>query len=458
MRVGILPLARPTFDMAFAQEKLDAMLALLAARGVEIVGARAPLTDGAQADAALGAVLEQNPNRVLVLQATFTDAAFIARAAAATAAPLALWAPREPRAGGRLRLNAFCGLNLAGHALGLAGRRFGWLLADPDEAGIDAALADLLAGGRDVRPLDGRPARAAAGANVLEGARVVRIGAPPEGFDTCRHDAADTRARLGVTVEEIGLDTLFDAARAADGAAAAALRARAQAELGGLDAVDQAQLDRSLRLKLALDALKAARGADAFAVRCWPEAFTEYGGAVCGPASMMAEGRAPCACEADVWGAATQLALQRVAGAPVFLADLVDMDAGDDSGVVWHCGQAPLSMAAGPARATIHSNRRMPLLCEFALKPGRVTFFRLSQAFGRPRAVIATGAMLDRPGAFTGTSGVARFDAPAAQVLARVMDAGLEHHMALAYGDHAPALEALAAALDLPVLNLTEQA
>jgi len=115
-------------------------------------------------------------------------------------------------------------------------------------------------------------------------------------------------------------------------------------------------------------------------------------------------------------------------------------------------------MAAGPARATIHTNRRMPLLCEFALKPGRVTFFRLSQAFGRPRAVIATGAMLDRPGAFTGTSGVVRFDAPAAQVLARVMDAGLEHHMALAYGDHAPALEALAAALDLPVLNLTEQA
>ncbi len=172
---------------------------------------------------------------------------------------------------------------------------------------------------------------------------------------------------------------------------------------------------------------------------------------------MQGEARVPCACEADVWGALSQLALQRIADAPVFLVDLVDLDPEDDTAVVWHCGQAPRSMSGGEAHATIHTNRRMPLLYEFPLKAGRVTFLRLSQARGEAKAVIASGAMLDRPMAFTGTSGALRFDAPAHDVLARVMDSGLEHHMALAYGDHAPALERLAAGLGFPVINLVDR-
>jgi hypothetical protein len=35
--------------------------------------------------------------------------------------PIAIWAVPEPRIGGRLRLNAYCGLNLAAHAHGRAG-------------------------------------------------------------------------------------------------------------------------------------------------------------------------------------------------------------------------------------------------------------------------------------------------------------------------------------------------
>ena len=115
----------------------------------------------------------------------------------------------------------------------------------------------------------------------------------------------------------------------------------------GLDALDQAELDRSLRLKLALDTIRETRRIDAFAIRCWPETFIEYGGAVCGPVAMEGEARVPCACETDVWDALTQVALQHVADASVLLVDLVDVDPEDDSAIVWHCGQAPLSMAGG---------------------------------------------------------------------------------------------------------------
>ena len=105
---------------------------------------------------------------------------------------------------------------------------------------------------------------------------------------------------------------------------------------------------------------------------------------MCGPAGMMAENLVPCACEADVYGAITQLLLLETSGSPVFLTDLVDMDAGDNTGVVWHCGQAPLSMCDPEykAEATVHTNRKKPLLFQFPLKPGRVTLMRLSQARG----------------------------------------------------------------------------
>ena len=290
----------------------------------------------------------------------------------------------------------------------------------------------------------------------LSGKNIACIGAHPDGFDTCAYDSAELAALTGMHVTGFELSDLFSRARAAPISAACALKIEVANHLSGMDEVDQAELDRSLRLKLALDGIKSEGAFDAFAIRCWPETFTEYGGAVCGPASMMGESRVPCACEADVYGAATQLLLQAASDQPVFLVDLVDLDASDDTGVVWHCGQAPISMADPDvvARATIHTNRKMPLLFEFPLKPGPVTFVRLSQARGQQSLVIARGEMLKREMAFTGTSGVVRFERLTDEVLSRVIDSGLEHHMALAYGDHVAALESFAAAAGLPVIHL----
>ena len=104
--------------------------------------------------------------------------------------------------------------------------------------------------------------------------------------------------------------------------------------------------------------------------------------------------------------------------------------------------------------ATIHTNRKMPLLYQFPLKPGRVTFARLSQARGEPKLVISAGEMLKRDMAFTGTSGVVRFDRDADVMLSRVMDSGLEHHLGLVYGDYVDQLKSVAASLELPIVEL----
>lgn len=444
MKIGLLPLGRPTFDVPFAEEKLSEMLALLDGSGHEIIGRRSLLMDADMT--ALDEI--KDADLILVLQVTFTDAAFVVEASKLKI-PVAIWAIPEPRLGGRLRLNAFCGLNLASHALARNKVRFGWLYADSKFVDLSA----LFTGHRATNRLDGSKPDAAPVDLPIDNLKIARIGEHPVGFDTCAYDKAELKELTGATVDELELDDMFSAARAMNRDEITPFRQKAL-DLRGVDELDEGELDRSLRLAAALSKIQSEGEYNAFAIRCWPETFTEYGGAVCGPASMMGEARVPCACEADVYGAVTQAILQSVAQAPVFLADIVDISEEDNTGVVWHCGQAPVSMANEAPSATVHTNRKQALLYEFTLKPGRVTLFRLSQAYGEPKIILASGNMLDREMTFTGTSGVIRFDQGSGPVLRDMMDSGIEHHMAIAYGDHGPRLRSIAAGMGLNVIEL----
>ncbi|MCR9236622.1 MAG: hypothetical protein NXI17_08125 [Alphaproteobacteria bacterium] len=456
--IGVLALGRPTFDVEFAQELLGEAREALTASGHEIIGGETLLFDADATVSALDMLKSRDLDLVLILQVTFTDASMTVRIASELNAPLALWAFPEPRLGGRLRLNAFCGLNLAAHALGLNDTAFSYAYSAPGETDVKALLDDFLSGNRQASPRLGKEVTVDTSAvsvaiERLKGKRIGRIGERPDGFDTCRYNANTVEHLTGVKIDEIELDDLFQTARTVPAEAISASR-NMVSDLGGLAEVDQPQLDRSLALHGALQDMQKGKDYSAFAIRCWPETFTEYGGAVCGPVGMMGESRIPCACEADVYGALTNLLVQELTGLPPFLVDLVDLDEASETGVVWHCGQAPISMCDPEfePQASIHSNRKMPLLFEFPLKPGRVTLARISQARGKQSLFLATGNMQTAPLAFSGTAGVMQFDAGIKKTLKAVMDAGLEHHTTLAYGDHAETLTAAASALGLPVI------
>jgi L-fucose isomerase-like protein len=458
---GVVVLGRSTFDVPFAEEQASLAFDALETAGVRTVGVRTIAFDAPAAELALAAATGAGKiDLLLVLQTTFTDATMTVALAQRAREPFAIWALPEPRLGGRLRLNAYCGLNLAAHALGKAGKPFNWLYVRPQDASSDRlralAAPPVLAPSAAAPPagaIDGPKADALL--KALQGARFAVVGDHPAGFHTCEHDPALLGALGGFEVERIELDDLFARAKAAPAEAVAAARAKA-GDLEGLAEVDQDQLERSFRVFCALGEVKRATGARGLAVRCWPEMFTEYGCAACGPMAMMNAEMTPSACEADVHGSLSQLMLQELAGEPAWMADLVDIGGPDDTAVLWHCGLAPLSMRdpEAPAEAQIHTNRRMPLLHQFPLKPGRVTLARLSQARGGLMLVIASAEVLRRPRAFTGNSGVVRFDRPAETVSERIIEQGLEHHYALAYGDHRPALRGVAERWGLAVLEL----
>jgi L-fucose isomerase-like protein len=466
-RIGFVALARPTFDVPFAEETLAAVLGTLDGLDVDLVGPRALLFDADAARAALDDLRREPLDLLLIAQVTFTDATMTVALAEAVEAPILLWSVPEDRTGGRLRLNSLCGINLAAHALGRAGKTVRWMHRAPDDPGTAEQIRAVLADPTSAVPAPAPaalPAADADGATAadraaarLSSATLAVVGEHPAGFDTCRYDADALAALSGTRVETVALETVFAGADAVPADRVAADRAAVSAEVAGLDTMERDATDGTLRVRAALEALAADKGYAGLAVRCWPEFFTEKGCAACGAMSLMTEAGVPCGCEADLYGTLTTLALQEIAGAPAFMADLVDLDRESDTGVLWHCGLAPLSMADPETtpRATVHSNRRKPLLMEFPLKPGRITLARFSQAGNRPRLVIGGAAMVRAPLAFSGTAGTVRFDRPVDAILDTVMAEGLEHHYAFAYGEHRPALVALADRLGLQILALS---
>jgi L-fucose isomerase-like protein len=465
MKLGIVAIAQPTFDVTLATANAEAAVAGLVRAGHDVAGTSVPIMDAGAMGRVIDGLSESSIDGLVILQATFSSASLAVQATEIDI-PVVLWAFPEERTGGRLRLNSYCGINLAGFALTNLDRPYRWMYRSPDDPTAAKEISSLITAAQ-ARPVIApvaefeafSPAARRAALDIRDRLRtttVGRVGDHPEGFQPCSYDAAVLHGQLGVRVDDRPLPELFARAERATASEVSSIRDEVAASLVGIDDVDQVSLDRSLRLKAGLQSLVDEGHWAGVATRCWPEAFTEFGGAVCAPMAMLTERHTPGSCEADVYGNVTGLILQWLGDQPSFVADLVHLDAADDTGVFWHCGLAPVSMAAPDtaARATIHSNRRKPLLNEFPLKPGRVTLARVSRSRRRHRLVIGGAEMLAEPLAFSGTAGVARFDRSVGDVMATVLDEGLEHHYGIVYADVREELRALASLLDWPVVEL----
>jgi L-fucose isomerase-like protein len=451
LTLALVALARPTFDVPLAQQVAATLLDALTRAGWTVTGSGGELImDAAGAARAAAAICTAPADLLVLLQASFADstmAVAVAEAAHAAGMPVLLWAVPEARDGGRLRLNSLCGINLAGHALHRRGIPYAYVLAPAgDRAGMEQ-VAVL--------------ARAGQARRRLRGARIGRVGEHPDGFDTCAYDAHDLQRLFGIEVVELPLAETLAAVAQVEPARRTAFMERATAYAANVPMLDAVATAGTGGVYAALQDVVERQRLAGLAVRCWPEFFTELGCAACGAMSLLNEDYYPASCEADVTGTATSLLLQSLTGSQALIADLVSLDPADNTGVLWHCGLAPVSMAdpAVPIQATVHSNRKLPLLFEFPLKPGRVTLARLhhtgeAQAGARYALVVGGGEMLAAPRSFGGTSGVVRFDRPAAEVLATVLGRGLEHHLCFSYGDCRAELRAFAGLVGLPVIDL----
>jgi L-fucose isomerase-like protein len=449
-RIAFLPLLRKTFDVVFAQQMINATRISLQKAGFELLEPVETISDAEKAKAASELINQQPVDVLLIFQATFADSTLISLLTKDSPAPVFLWALPETWTGNRLRLNSLCGINLGAHTLGHQGRKFKYGYGLPDDEHILNDLRVLSAAGYLKRK--------------LKNAKLGVVGEHPEGFDSCHLDKNQLREVFGVQVEHIPLETVFNRARGISTQALQTIRGDLDQRLDNLATLDQNATQGTLKVYLALRNIAAEQGLDGLAVRCWPEFFTEMGCAACGAMSMLSDGfqshnPLPCSCEADINGTLTQLILQWLSDKPAFGTDIVGVDKSQEQIAIWHCGLAPLSMAdpSEQPHGTIHSNRNLPLLMDFSLKPGKITIARINRYKDTLRLVIGSGEMLSADKPFNGTSGIFKPSGSAQQFLDTLIYEGLEHHISLTYGQYTRELQTFAEWIGLPYLYLGKE-
>ncbi len=300
LQVGLLPLARTTFDIPLAEKIWREASRRLDSAGFSVLGPEALITSLDSAQEAAADLRGTPLDLLVVLQATFADSTMVTVVAEQIEAPICLWAVPEERTGARLRLNSLCGINLAGHALTLRCRRYDYIYASPEDPAVLETLAVLASAGQVVRR--------------LRSTRLGVFGSHPDGMDTCHLDAPLLREKLGVEIMPLELKEVFLGAAAVTPARLSEALPKFKSRLAGLKELPEEPLQGTVRAYAAMKQITEENELAGLAVRCWPEFFTDLGCAACGAMSMLSDENIPCSCEADINGTITQLILQWLSG------------------------------------------------------------------------------------------------------------------------------------------------
>ena len=187
----------------------------------------------------------------------------------------------------------------------------------------------------------------------LSGARIGMIGTRPSTFQTVRY-SEKLLQKSGITVVPVDLSEIISAARGlADDDPRVGEKLGVIRTYGSIPVrISLQSLVRQACLSVAIDQLTHAASCAATAVQCWDSVEANYGCATCLSMSLMGDrdGK-PSACEADVAGAVSMLALTLATGEPAALLDWNNNYGQDRSMcVATHCSNFPRSFMASPQK------------------------------------------------------------------------------------------------------------
>jgi L-fucose isomerase-like protein len=283
----------------------------------------------------------------------------------------------------------------------------------------------------------------------LKGVRVGAIGARTGPFNTVRYSEKLLEA-AGISVETLDLtEVLGRANRLKSNDPAVRRKLQAIKSYTDCTAVTATGLDRMARFAVVVDRWMKDMELAGTALQCWTALEEFYGIVPCGVMSMMSDALLPSACEVDITGLVGMLALRHATRSAAALVDWNNNYGEDpDKCVVFHCSNLPKSLFAEQRMAVqeiIAGGVGAENACGSIvgrLRAGPFTYARVDtdDAAGEIRAYVGEGRLTDDPLETFGGYGVAEI--PDLQgLLAYICNEGFEHHVAMAAGQVAAALE-----------------
>ncbi|MFH1244949.1 MAG: hypothetical protein V1662_00500 [Candidatus Omnitrophota bacterium] len=384
----------------------------------------------------LAKLKSRNPEILLLVQGGFTwDNITVYLHSYFGKLPLIQWAlPERNYHQGQLGANSLCGMimnNSALHKLGTAGLS---CYGSPDEQETILQLAGIL--------------RTAICSVKIKRAKYGMAGYRPTGFYGSTFDEMKIRRELGIETIYYDLSALFDDLERIP-AQKIAEDVKAVKRLGKIGEADQESLVKGSRIYLVLRDFIQRERIDFLTVRCWPE-MMKKGLNPCLVLGRLLDEGVPAGCEADFGGALSLAIAAWISAGGSWLADIIDVNKGNSSFYLWHCGAAPCSLAGGKESPVINKQFRSVNCCntlEFALQEGDVTVIRFGTTNDRYRIFAFEGkAVLPRVKIRGNISEIIPRQKVQC-VLDKIRENGVEQHFAVAYGHYAEQLKNLAAVL-----------
>lgn len=279
-------------------------------------------------------------------------------------------------------------------------------------------------------------------------ARLGQIGVRPEEFESVWCDEASLQRRFGQAVVPVDLDDFLS--RVETVAPEDADVRRTEGEIRSQVDATEVPADATnmlARYEVAFSRLAKEKNLQGVAVNCWLRVQQRLGISVCSALARMTDRGLPCACEVDVYGAATMLAayLASKGQTAPHLIDWTDLHPSEANVfLAWHCGNAPPSLCAKGCCARLE---RHPIpgigepygILVSRLREGPVTFCRLVEYDGEFAMFIGRGEVIDI-GPKTGGSGGWVKVADIGEWERLMVQNGVIHHGVLIHGDLMSAL------------------
>jgi len=275
----------------------------------------------------------------------------------------------------------------------------------------------------------------------LRRARIGAMGARPTAFNTVRY-SEKLLERAGISVETLDLSEVFGRINHMPDDESAVLAKRASIDRYVRTAdVPEESLIRMSKLGVVMDRWMDDNALDATAIQCWTSMEEYFGVVPCTIMSMASNGLMPSACETDVVGTLSMMALALASGKPSALVDWNNNYGDDpDKAVVFHCSNLPKDVFVDEIPVMYYQEIIAGTTGKentFGTIYGRIrenpfTYLRIStdDLEGRIIAYVGEGVFtddaLDTFGGY-GVVKVSRFQ----ELLAYICEHGYEHHVTI---------------------------
>jgi L-fucose isomerase len=380
LKVGLitLSLARERTDLAeaFARNASGA----LESGGIEVCGNGGLVFETAQCIAAARRLKEQGVDCLLLLLGTWVFAPTVVDTLRAVEVPFGIWAEDNP---GSFSLTAGGVVHGSLDELGLKHRFF---YGSPNSAPLLEEIAAFVS--------------AAACARDLARRRLAVVGGRVMGMYTTMADIIQLKNLFGVETEHIESVRVYLRAESLGEEQVAGVREELLGRFGRIH-TEQAALDRSIRLYIALKAVLTEEGYEIAAIKCMEEMINSYA-SFCLAASLLNNEGFTVSCEADINAALTMSILRTVSGEIALFGDVNHLDLQRDELRIVNCGSMPTLMADSEKKVDLENqyeylSQAGGATIVFSVRSAPVTIARLFRLDGRYAMVAAEGTTMEFP-------------------------------------------------------------